>query len=82
MSQLYRVEIFSLSYHIIGIIRYKGEVEGKDGIQFGVELINADGRGNCDGKYAKQRFLPFQVQCNVHAFQFHPKAVFYVASSV
>ncbi|XP_039256844.2 ubiquitin carboxyl-terminal hydrolase CYLD-like [Styela clava] len=42
-------------YH--GIIRYKGEIHDKEGIHFGIELYNAEGRGNTNGTYGKQRYF-------------------------
>ncbi|XP_052817138.1 ubiquitin carboxyl-terminal hydrolase CYLD-like [Mya arenaria] len=42
---------------LIGVLRFKGNVEGIKGIHFGVELIYDRGRGTSDGVFRKQRFF-------------------------
>lgn len=48
--------------HVAGKLRYKGPLQGKDGTYFGVELINARGKGNSNGSINNQRFEKVSVK--------------------
>ncbi|VDI77592.1 ubiquitin carboxyl-terminal hydrolase CYLD-like [Mytilus galloprovincialis] len=49
-----------------GLLRYRGELPGQKGIQFGVELAPEHrGKGTCDGVFRKKRFFTCEPNCGV-----------------
>jgi len=45
--------------YIAGKLRYKGPIFNRVGTHFGVELINARGKGNSNGTCNKHRYCAF-----------------------
>lgn len=54
--------------YLKGIIKYKGELPGVKGIQFGIELLGeSKGKGTCDGVFRKKRFFTCDQNCGIFA---------------
>ncbi|XP_062592565.1 ubiquitin carboxyl-terminal hydrolase CYLD-like [Saccostrea cucullata] len=54
--------------YLKGIIKYKGELPGVKGIQFGIELLGeSKGKGTCDGVFRKKRFFTCEQNCGIFA---------------
>ncbi|XP_078337442.1 ubiquitin carboxyl-terminal hydrolase CYLD-like isoform X3 [Crassostrea virginica] len=54
--------------YLKGIIKYKGELPGVKGIQFGIELLGeSKGKGTCDGVFRKKRFFTCEPNCGFFA---------------
>ncbi|XP_052712586.1 uncharacterized protein LOC128186748 [Crassostrea angulata] len=54
--------------YLKGIIKYKGELPGVKGIQFGIELLGeSKGKGTCDGMIRDRRFFTCEKNCGIFA---------------
>ena len=51
----------------LGRIRYRGPLPGRNGIQFGVEIIDSQfrGKGTSDGTFKKQRYFECEEECGL-----------------
>ncbi|XP_048762223.2 ubiquitin carboxyl-terminal hydrolase CYLD-like [Ostrea edulis] len=54
--------------YLKGLIKYKGELPGVKGIQFGIELLGeSKGKGTCDGVFRKKRFFTCEQNSAIFA---------------
>nr|XP_009860718.1 ubiquitin carboxyl-terminal hydrolase CYLD [Ciona intestinalis] len=59
------VRLPAMSGEVLGRLRYKGKVHHKVGTYFGVELINAKGKGNTNGTIRKHHYFSCPEDCGI-----------------